>query len=216
MRQVLLLGLLLTIVGCQTIDPYTGETKTNNTSKGAGIGAATGAVLGAIINHGDRKEGALKGALAGGAVGAGAGYYMDRQEALLRQQLQGTGVQVMRDGENIRLIMPGNITFATGSYDIRPQFFDVLNSVAIVVNKYNETQINISGHTDSTGSREYNRTLSEQRARSVGSYLRGQGVLASRISTYGYDFRYPIASNSTEQGRQQNRRVEIELQPIQQ
>ncbi len=216
MRKVLLLGLLLTIFGCQTIDPYTGESKTNNTSKGAGIGAATGAVLGAIINHDDRKKGALKGALAGGAVGAGAGYYMDRQEALLRQRLQGTGVQVMRDGDNIRLIMPGNITFASGSYDIRPQFFDVLNSVAIVVKKYNKTQINVSGHTDSRGSRQYNQTLSNQRARSVGTYLRGQGVLASRISTYGYDFRYPIATNNTAAGRQQNRRVEIELQPIQQ
>ena len=216
MKKVFLLGLLLTIFGCQTIDPYTGESKTNKTSKGAGIGAATGAVLGAIINHGDRKEGAIKGALAGGAIGAGAGYYMDRQEALLRQQLQGTGVQVMRDGENILLIMPGNITFASGSYDIRPQFFDVLNSVAIVVKKYDQTQIKVSGHTDSRGSRQYNQTLSTQRARSVGTYLRGQGVAASRINSVGYGFRYPLASNNTASGRQKNRRVEIQLQPIQQ
>ena len=216
MKKILLFCLLLAIAGCQTIDPYTGESKTGSTSKGAGIGAATGAILGAIINHKDRKKGALKGALAGGAIGAGAGYYMDRQEALLRQQLQGSGVQVVREGDNIRLVMPGNITFASGSYDIRPRFFEVLNSVAIVVNKYNKTEIKIAGHTDSKGSRQYNQTLSNQRARSVGSYLKGQRVAAGRISTYGYDFRYPVASNYTAEGRQRNRRVEIELQPIQQ
>lgn len=216
MKNILLLCLLIGIAGCQTIDPYTGQSKTGNTSKGAAIGAAAGAALGAIINHDDRKEGALKGAVAGGAAGAGIGYYMDRQEALLRQRLQGSGVQIAREGDNIRLVMPGNITFASGSYDIRSQFFEVLNSVAIVVNEYNKTQINISGHTDSVGSRQYNQTLSNQRAISVGNYLKGQGVLDNRISAYGYGFRYPVASNDTAAGRQQNRRVEIELQPIQQ
>ena len=216
MKKVFLLSLLLAIAGCQTIDPYTGESKTSKTAKGAGIGAVAGAALGAIIKHDDRKKGAITGALAGGAIGAGVGRYMDNQERELRQQLQGTGVQVVRDGDNIRLVMPGNITFATNSYDIQSQFFDVLNSVAIVVKKYDKTQINISGHTDSSGSREYNQTLSEQRARSVGNYLRGQKVAASRISTYGYGFSYPVATNSTAAGRQQNRRVEIELQPIQQ
>ena len=214
MKKVLFLSLLFVIAGCQTIDPYTGESKTNNTSKGAGIGAVAGAALGAIINHDDRKKGALTGALAGGAVGAGVGHYMDNQEKVLRQQLQGTGVQVVREGDNIRLVMPGNITFASGSYDIRPQFFEVLNSVAIVVKKYNQTHIKVSGHTDSKGSRQYNQTLSNQRASSVGTYLRGQGIVANRISTHGYGFSYPVASNYTAEGRQQNRRVEIELQPI--
>ena len=216
MKKVLFLSLLFVIAGCQTIDPYTGESKTSNASKGAGIGAATGAVLGAIINHDDRKKGALTGALAGGAVGAGVGHYMDNQEKVLRQQLQGTGVQVVREGDNIRLVMPGNITFASGSYDIRSEFFDVLNSVAVVVKKYNKTNIKVSGHTDSRGGREYNQRLSEQRANSVGNYLRGQKVAASRIKTYGYGFSYPIATNYTPEGRQRNRRVEIELQPIQQ
>jgi outer membrane protein OmpA-like peptidoglycan-associated protein len=216
MKKILLFCLLLATIGCQTIDPYTGESKTNNTSKGAGIGAATGAALGAIVNHKDRKKGAIVGALAGGAIGAGAGHYMDKQETVLRQQLQGSGVQVARDGDSIRLIMPGNITFASSSYDIRPEFFEVLNSVAVVVNKYDQTQIKISGHTDSKGSPQYNETLSNQRAASVGSYLKGQKVAAGRVSTYGYGFSYPIAGNDTEAGRQQNRRVEIELQPIQQ
>jgi len=216
MKKIMVLCVALLCVACESIDPYTGESKTNNTTKGAGIGAVVGAAVGAIINHDDREKGALAGAVAGGAIGGGVGYYMDQQEAALRQQLQGSGVQVVRDGDNIRLVMPGNITFATGSYDIRPRFFDVLNSVALVVKKFNKTTIQVSGHTDSTGSSSLNQRLSERRASSVGRYLIVQKVARGRVSTVGYSFRYPIASNKTASGREQNRRVELQLVPIQQ
>lgn len=203
-------------VGCTSTDPYTGEQKTSNTAKGAGIGVLTGALLGAATgkDNDDRKKRAAIGAAAGGATGAGIGYYMDRQEAALRQRLQGTGVQVRREGDNIHLIMPGNITFATGRYEIRSDFYEVLNSVTLVLNEFDNTVIKISGHTDSTGGNAMNQTLSEQRANSVRSYLAGQRVASGRLQSVGYGPRYPIASNSTAEGRQANRRVELELLPL--
>jgi outer membrane protein OmpA-like peptidoglycan-associated protein len=138
---------------------------------------------------------------------------MDRQEAKLRAELQGTGVQVQRDGNNLTLIMPGNITFASSSADIRSDFFDVLNSVAKVLAEFNQTSIRITGHTDSTGGDKINIPLSERRADSVAMYLRSQKVNGARIQSYGYGSRYPIASNDTPAGREQNRRVELELIP---
>lgn len=211
---VILASILFT--GCMSTDPYTGEQKTSNTAKGAGIGVLTGALLGAATgkDNDDRKKRAAIGAAAGGATGAGIGYYMDRQEAALRQRLQGTGVQVRREGDSIYLIMPGNITFATGRYEIRSDFYDVLNSVTLVLNEFDNTVIKISGHTDSTGGNSMNQTLSEQRANSVRSYLAGQRVASGRLQAVGYGPRYPIASNSTAEGRQANRRVELELLPL--
>jgi len=200
---------------CTTYDPYTGEEKTSNATKGASIGAITGAVLGAATSSKkDRGKGALTGAVVGGAVGGGVGYYMDQQEAKLRQALQGTGVQVRREGNNLRLIMPGNITFAVDSYDIRSDFYEVLNSVSLVLKEFDKTTIRIAGHTDSTGSASYNQTLSERRANSVGNFLSSRGVSGGRVHTSGYGPRYPIASNSTAEGRQQNRRVELEMVPL--
>jgi outer membrane protein OmpA-like peptidoglycan-associated protein len=214
-KQFLLAISVSMLVACTTIDPYTGQEKTSNTMKGAGIGALTGAVLGAATaSKDDREKGALTGAVVGGAMGGGIGYYMDRQEAKLRQYLQGTGVQVRREGDNLRLIMPGNITFATGRSEINSGFYEVLNSVAMVLKEFDRTNIRIAGHTDSTGGASLNQTLSEQRAFSVGSYLRARGVAAGRIQTAGYGDRYPIASNKTDAGRTQNRRVELELLPL--
>ena len=162
MKYLLALFLSVGLIGCTTTDPYTGEQKTSNTAKGAGIGAVAGAVLGAATgdNAKDRRERALKGAVLGGAVGGGVGNYMDRQEAKLRQELQGTGVQVRREGNNLYLVMPGNITFATNSADIRSDFFAVLNSVAKVLAEFNQTSIRVTGHTDSTGSDSINQPLS--------------------------------------------------------
>ncbi|MEH6469824.1 MAG: OmpA family protein [Halopseudomonas sp.] len=198
--------------GCQTIDPYTGEQKVGNTATGAGIGAVTGAVLGAAVSSkSDRKKGALTGALVGGAVGGGIGYYMDQQEALLRQELQGTGVQVERRGDEIRLIMPGNITFQTGSHLLESSFMPVLNSVSKVLKKFDQTQLQIDGYTDSQGSFEYNQGLSERRANSVEQYLSGVGVTGARLQSRGWGERYPIADNALEQGRGQNRRVELNI-----
>ncbi len=201
-------------VGCATVDPYTGEQKTSNAAKGAATGAVVGALLGAVINHDDREKGALIGAGLGAGAGGGWGYYMDQQEAALREKLAGTGVGVARDGDTINLVMPGNITFATNQHNIKSSFFDVLNSVTIVLAEYDKTNIHVAGFTDSTGSFEYNQGLSEKRASSVASYLRQQGVDFSRVSTTGYGPRNPIADNGTVAGRAQNRRVELKLVPI--
>jgi outer membrane protein OmpA-like peptidoglycan-associated protein len=139
---------------------------------------------------------------------------MDRQEAKLRQQLQGTGVSVTRNGNNITLNMPGNITFKTDSADLRPDFFDVLNSVSLVLKEYDKTLLEVAGHTDSTGSAAHNQTLSEQRAATVARYLQSRGLNSQRIITVGAGATRPIASNATPEGRQANRRVELSLEPI--
>jgi len=213
MLRLSLVAALAFMVGCQSIDPYTGEQKASNTAKGAGVGAIVGAIIGAKTSD-RRTKGALKGALAGGALGGGIGYYMDRQEAVLRQQLQGSGVQVQREGDTIRLVMQGNITFASGQSDIKSQFFPVLNSVAQVLSEYDRTAIKIAGHTDSTGSLALNQRLSEDRASSVKQYLLTQKLPSGRVHASGFGPRYPIANNSSATGREQNRRVELELLPL--
>ena len=213
MKKLSVLAAVALLAACATTDPYTGQREASNTAKGAGIGAAAGAAIGAISAD-DRGKGALAGAAAGGAVGGGIGYYMDRQEQKLRQELQGTGVQVRREGDRIYLIMPGNITFATGRYEIRSEFYGVLDSVAKVLAEFKDTAIKVSGHTDSTGGDQLNQTLSERRADSVREYLIRRDVAAGRVQARGYGPRYPIASNDTESGRQANRRVELELLPI--
>jgi outer membrane protein OmpA-like peptidoglycan-associated protein len=205
-----------TLAGCQTLDPYTLQPKTSNATQGAGIGALAGAVLGAAVSKGNRGEGALIGAAVGGAVGGGIGYYMDQQEMLLRQELEGTGVRVERVGDEIRLVMPGNITFATDSDRIAGNFYPVLDSVAKVLLKFDKTAINVDGYTDSTGSFEYNQSLSERRAMSVSNYLSQVGVDRLRISSRGFGERNPIASNDSEGGRAANRRVEIWIRGTQQ
>jgi outer membrane protein OmpA-like peptidoglycan-associated protein len=208
----LLTALAVGTVGCQTTDPYTGEQQTSKTAMGAGIGAVGGALAGAIIS-GKRKNvllGAGLGALAGGV----AGNYMDRQEAKLRAQLEGTGVSVTRVGDQIILNMPGNITFATDSADISSSFYPVLDSVALVVNEFDKTYVDVVGHTDSTGAAEYNQQLSVRRAQSVASYLQSQKVLPERLLVRGMGEDSPIASNDTPEGRAMNRRVEIVLTPL--
>ena len=217
-QKIILAMTVMTVFvsGCTTLDAYTREEKTSSTTKGALIGAAAGAVVG-LISGGDAVErrqramiGAGIGALAGGAIGN----YQDKQEAALRAELDGTGVSVVRDGENITLNMPGNVTFATNSSDLNPAFFNVLNSVGKVLAKYEKTVVEVAGHTDSTGSDAYNQGLSERRANAVSSYLRGQGVIDQRLITLGMGESRPIADNGTDAGRQANRRVEITMVPI--
>lgn len=212
-KLISLAMLAVLFTGCQTIDPYTRETKTSNTAKGAGIGAAVGGIAGALINKGDRGKGAVIGAALGAGVGGGIGYYMDQQEAQLRQALEGSGVSVTRVGDSIVLNMPGNITFDTDRSEVKSSFYDVLNSVALVLQKFNKTDIRVSGHTDSTGSREYNQKLSQLRAESVADYLERHGVEPGRIYSVGYGEDRPIADNRTAAGRAANRRVEIEILP---
>jgi len=204
------------LAGCTTTNPYTGERQMSKTAGGAAIGAAAGALGGLFVGGSSRAQrnavliGAGLGALTGGAIGN----YMDRQEADLRDQLQGTGVSVTRNGDQIILNMPGNITFNTNQDAVKSQFYDVLNSVAIVLNKYNQSIVDVFGFTDSTGSVAYNQDLSERRALSVAQYLNGRGVDSRRISVVGYGQSNPIASNATEVGRAQNRRVEIQIAPL--
>jgi len=197
---------------CTTIDPYTREEKTSNTVKGAGIGALSGAVIGVLA--GDNRKSALIGAGIGAMAGGGIGYYMDDQEAKLRQELESTGVSVTRYGDTITLTMPGNITFNTDSSAISANFYRILDSVAKVINEFEKTYVDISGHTDSVGQASYNMTLSQQRADSVSLYLQSRQVLPQRIITRGAGETHPVASNETAQGRSQNRRVEIKLTPL--
>lgn len=204
---------LICVAACSTINPYTGETQTSKAAKGAGIGAAAGAVAG-LLTKGDKLQNALIGAGVGAIAGGGVGYYMDVQEAKLRQRLQGTGVSVTRMGDNITLNMPSNISFALNSADLNSQFFGALDGVALVLKEYDKTVIEVAGHTDSSGSDQYNQALSERRAQSVAGYLASHGVKQQRLITVGAGESHPVASNDTEQGRATNRRVELTIVPV--
>ncbi|AOE50120.1 OmpA family protein [Kangiella sediminilitoris] len=195
--------------GCTVLDPYTGEEKTSNAVKyGAGAAVVCG-LIGATKN----SKYARNAALGCGAIGAGVGAYMDHQEAELREELAGTGVGVKRNGDKIQLIMPGDITFETDRHDVNADFYPVLNSVAKVLYKYVDTDLEVAGFTDSVGSDAYNQELSEKRASSVASYLRQRDIQAGRLHVKGFGERYPIAPNETAQGRAQNRRVELTIIP---
>jgi len=212
----LVLGSSALVAGCMTTDPYTGEQEVNKTTQGAAIGAGVGVAIGLITgdNSAERKKRALILGGVGGLAGGAVGNYMDRQEAKLRAQLQGTGVSVTRNGNNIILNMPGNVTFQTNSADINSSFYPVLNSVAIVLKEFDKTIVDVAGHADSTGPDDKNMELSQRRAGSVSSYMVAQGINAQRLITTGYGEMRPIASNDTAEGRQQNRRVEITLVPV--
>jgi outer membrane protein OmpA-like peptidoglycan-associated protein len=201
-------GLIFTLAGCTTINPYAEEQQASNAAKGAGAGAIAGAIIGAM--SGDRRT-ALKGALIGAVASGGIGYYMDVQESKLRQRLRGTGVSVSRVGNSLVLHMPGNVTFTIDSTSINADFYQVLDSVAIILKEYTDTTVTVVGHTDGVGTTSYNQILSQQRAQSVASYLRSQGGQRQRFNVIGQGELSPIASNSTKEGRAQNRRVEITL-----
>jgi len=212
-RPLVAVVMIAALTACATTDPYTGEERTSRAGSGAAIGAAAGAVIGAI-SGGDRVERAAIGAGIGALSGAAVGAYMDRQEAALREQLQGTGVSVTRRADQIILNMPGNVTFDVDSASLRPEFFDVLDSVALVVEEYEQTVLVIDGHTDSSGPNSYNQRLSENRAETVAEYLINRGIRPVRIEASGYGEEYPVASNGSREGRRQNRRVELTLIPI--
>jgi outer membrane protein OmpA-like peptidoglycan-associated protein len=202
--------------GCTTLEAYTGETQISGASKGAIAGGLIGAVIGAATSSKeDRMSRAIIGAGIGGVAGGGVGLYMDKQEEELRDELVGTGVQVERTEEGqIDLIMPGNITFDINSSDVADSFLPTLKSVAKVLAEYNDTLVTISGHTDSSGSSEYNQLLSEQRATAVANIVLQEGIVVERVAALGNGETMPIASNSSAEGRAQNRRVEITLDAI--
>jgi outer membrane protein OmpA-like peptidoglycan-associated protein len=207
------LGALVTTSACTT-DPETGERRISKTALGGIGGALGGYLLGDLVGgRRDRTEKIL-GAGIGGLAGAGIGAYMDKQERDLRARTAGTDVQVTREGDNLVLNIPSGITFAYDSADVQPQFQRTLDQVASTLSQYNQTYIDVYGHTDSTGSDGYNQTLSERRATAVADYLSSRGVQTARIGTRGYGETQPIASNDTDQGRAANRRVEVKIVPI--
>ncbi len=210
---------LLTALGlsaCQTTNPYTGDPQTSRATSGAVIGGLIGAGLGSLTGSGstDRRQKAMVGAGIGALTGGLIGDYMDKQEAELRRHLEGTGVSVTRSGNDLILNMPGDVTFATDSSNITERFKNTLDGVGIILTKYKRTMVDITGHTDNVGERNYNYGLSERRARSVAGYLQARGVMAQRMLIYGRGPDQPVASNDTAAGRQQNRRVTIQLVPL--
>lgn len=214
MAVTLLLSGTLALSGCTT-NPYSGESQAGKSGIGAGLGALVGAGVGVLSSSKkDRGKGALIGAASGAALGGGMGYYMDVQEAKLRDKMRGTGVSVTRQGDNIVLNMPNNVTFDSSSSTLKPEGANTLTGVAMVLKEYEKTAVNVVGYTDSTGTRDLNMRLSQQRAGSVASALIVQGVAANRLRTQGMGPVNPIASNSTEAGKAQNRRVEITLSPL--
>lgn len=218
-KKVALVALAATyLTACTTTDPYTGEQKVSNTAGGAAIGAGVGAVAGLLIGNNpvQRRNAALIGAGIGALAGGAVGNYMDTQESELRAQLEGTGVSVTRMGDRIILNMPSNVTFATDRDQVIPPFYPTLDSVALVLRKFDKTLIDVDGHTDSVGNAGYNQDLSERRANSVANYLASRGVDPRRMSAVGYGLERPIASNASEIGRAQNRRVEIAISPLRQ
>ena len=194
------------LAGCQTVQDNP------NTAIGAGVGAAAGAALGTLVGGDDRRN-ALVGAGIGLLAGAAVGQYLDQQQRELEAGLAGTGAEVYRQGDQLLVNLPSNITFATDSSRIQPQFYSVLNEVAATFVQYPQSYIDVVGHTDSTGSAEYNQQLSERRASSVASYLISRGVNSARIASFGLGETAPIASNDTPEGRAQNRRVELRITP---
>ncbi|CAM3663637.1 OmpA family protein [Pseudomonas wadenswilerensis] len=222
MRRLIIVATAAALMsGCASQNPYDsqgqaqqGSTGMSKTAKYGGLGALAGAIAGAAIDHNNRGKGALIGAAAVGAAAAGYGYYADKQEAALRESMANTGVEVQRQGDQIKLIMPGNITFATDSANIAPSFYSPLNNLANSFKQFNQNTIEVVGYTDSTGSRQHNMDLSQRRAQSVVTYLTSQGVDGSRVSARGLGPDQPIASNADANGRAQNRRVEVNLKPI--
>lgn len=208
MKKMFLSLITLSFLTACATDPYTGESKVSKTAWGTGIGTAVGAGVGALIGG---EKGALIGAGVGAATGAASGGYMDVQAQKLRQSLQGTGVQVAREGDGIRLIMPNAITFNTNQSIIKTSANPVLDSVAKVAKEYNKTAVRIIGYTDSTGNDKINIPLSQRRALAVAQYLELRGVSAARMTVLGLGAQNPLVSNASPEGREQNRRVEIFL-----
>ena len=196
-----LLAVSLALSGCAS-----------NSGAGAAVGAVAGAIIGKSTGNNKKKRlfiGAAVGALAGSAIGR----YMDNQEAAFRNDLADSGIDVVREGNNIRLVMPSNVTFASAQSAISPSFNSTLDAIARVMKKYDKTFLAIEGHSDSTGDKSFNMTLSEKRAESVKTYLLFQGVQKDRVDVSGYGDTQPVASNATSQGRAKNRRVEIQIIP---
>jgi outer membrane protein OmpA-like peptidoglycan-associated protein len=225
MRKFTTTGLAAALAGTLMLTScasYTGQTgdpnDPNRTRQGALIGAGIGAVAGLLSGSDatERRQRALVGAGVGGLAGGSIGVYQDRQEADLRRQTAGTGIVVDREGDVIKLNLPDGVTFDFAKSDLKPQFYPALNNVASTLAQYNQTIVEVAGHTDSVGSDAANQALSQRRAQSVGNYLIGQGLQRERFEIVGFGEQMPIASNDTDEGRARNRRVEIRVVPLRQ
>jgi outer membrane protein OmpA-like peptidoglycan-associated protein len=214
-RKLIMIALLsaVPLAGCTT-NPETGRKRISKTAIGGLGGALGGYLLGDLVGGRNDRTEKILGAGIGAVAGAGAGYYMDQQEKKLREQTKGTGVGVIRQGDNLVLDMPSDVTFAVNSSAVDPQFRATLGKVGSTLAQYEKTYVDVLGHTDSTGADAYNQSLSERRAQAVAAILVGDGVNNARIATKGYGESQPKASNSDEAGRSANRRVEIRLVPI--
>ncbi len=211
---VIAIAATVALAGCESMQDFATSPDKQKTRAGAGYGAAAGAVVGLLTAGNNPFKSAMIGAAAGALIGGAAGNYMDKQEQKLRQQMAGTGVDVVRKGDNITLDMPGNLTFGFDSANVNASFYPVLNKVADTLKEFDKTVVEVAGHTDSTGSEDYNQKLSERRADNVASYLSAQGVPSARMVTVGAGELHPVASNDSEEGRAQNRRVEITIVPV--
>jgi outer membrane protein OmpA-like peptidoglycan-associated protein len=208
---------MLGAAACTTTDPYSSTPNRNNTGTGAIAGALGGALLGYLTNTSNGEQGrknALIGAGIGALAGAGVGQYMDRQQRALEAELSGTGVGVARQGDNLVLRMPSDVTFATNQSNLDSRFLPVLDDVARVLQEYDRSMVDVIGHTDSSGGDAINQPLSERRASSVASYLIDRGVIRERLYVAGNSSRNPIADNTTVDGKAKNRRVEILIRPF--
>lgn len=194
------------LVACETVQDN------QRTAIGAAAGAAIGAAAGTLVGGDDRRN-ALIGAGIGLLAGAAVGQYLDQQQRELEQSLAGTGAEVERQGDQLLVNLPSEITFAVDSAKVQPQFRPALQEVAATFQKYPQSYVDVIGHTDSTGSTEYNQTLSERRARAVSNFLKKRGVNEARLATFGQGETQPVAENTTEAGRQANRRVELRITP---
>ena len=212
--SAIILGALLATTAACTTDPATGKRHMSKAAIGGIGGALGGYLLGDLVGGRNDRTEKILGAGIGALAGAGIGTYMDAQERKLREQTAGTGVAVVREGDNLVLRMPSGISFAHDDATLQPQFQPVLNDVASTLAAYPKTYIDVLGHTDSDGSDAYNQGLSERRARAVGDYLSAHQVKPARIAIRGYGESQPIASNMTEEGKAKNRRVEIRIVPV--
>ena len=214
-HKVCALTIAIAVAGCTTTDPQNGEKTASNTTKGAAVGALAGAAIGVLTsNKSGRGKGVLTGAALGAAAGGGIGYAMDRQEQKLKEKMQGNGVEVTRTGDSLKVVLPGDISFASGSAQINTEFRTALDSLAESLNENPQTRIQVVGHTDSSGKWANNLKLSQERAMSVTTYLTVKGVSAGRLYASGLGPDKPIADNKTDAGRAKNRRVELEIVPM--
>jgi outer membrane protein OmpA-like peptidoglycan-associated protein len=204
---------LFLVTACTT-NPETGKKRISKAAIGGVLGAGAGYLLGDVVGGKRDRTEKILGAGIGAIAGAGAGVYMDKQEKKLREQTAGTGVEVQRQGDEIKLVMPSGITFDTNSYAIKPEFRQTLDQVASTLAEYEKTMVDVYGHTDSTGGDSINLPLSNNRAQAVAAYLSGKGVNSARLGTKGLGSSVPVADNTTAAGKQANRRVEIKLLPV--